>query len=138
MNWKFSLAIAISAIAFAMTADAGVASSTGTKAVASYPQELHGSWIPASAVCPQRGQPLDGDNVMHISAELLQGYEDQSTPSAVAVISSEPPAWRIESLVDVGPSGVYERGDPKIFVLSDGNLSVTSEFHADVYRKCDR
>lgn len=137
MNWKILRATAPSAIALATAADAGVAASSDANAVVSYPEELHGFWIPASAACPQTGQSFDGDSAMHISAQFLQGYEDQSKPSAVELVSSEPLAWRIGSKMDVGPSGIYERGDPKIFVLGEGGLTVASEFHADIYRKCD-
>lgn len=128
----------MSALATATTISPNVDSSADRKGAAAYPEELHGSWVPESAICPPVGQPFDGDNVMHISATSLQGYEDQSRPSAVVLISREPLAWRIESEIDIGPSEVYVRGDPKIFVLSDGNVTVASEFHADIYRNCDR
>ncbi|MGV8961705.1 MAG: hypothetical protein ACOH1V_15200 [Stenotrophomonas sp.] len=132
------LVTVMTAIVVAMTPNPGVASSAETKTDVHYPEELHGFWIPESATCPLAGQSFDGDTVMHISAQLLYGYEDQSKPSAVALISSEPLAWRIESLMDVGPSGFYERDDPRIFVMSDGNVTVASKFHTDIYRKCAR
>ncbi|MEP6906581.1 MAG: hypothetical protein ABI858_01155 [Pseudoxanthomonas sp.] len=111
--------------------------SASRKDVAGYPKELHGFWISELAVCPRPGQSFDSDNQMTISEYLLQGYEDRSKPSAVKLISRKPLAWKIEALSDIGPSGFYEKDSPKIFAISDERLTVTSEFHSDIYKKCE-
>lgn len=108
------------------------------KAQARYPGQLHGMWIPETGTCPVAGQSYDGDMVMHIGPRLLQGYEDQSKPTAVALISRAPLAWRIEAMMDVGPSGFYVKDAPRIFVLGKERVTVITEDHADTYKRCAR
>ena len=73
---------------------------------------------------------------MHIGPPMIQGYEDRSKPTAVARISRRPLAWRIESSMDVGPTGFYVTDDPQIFVMGEGRLTVVSSSRAETYRKC--
>src|SRR5215213_5598047 len=87
------------------------------KTQARYPSQLHGFWIPEGASCPRAGESFDGDSAMRIGPRMIQGYEDRSKPKSVVLISKKPLAWRIESLMDVGPSGVYTRDETRIFVL---------------------
>lgn len=73
---------------------------------------------------------------MRIGPRIIQGYEDRSKPISVVLISKKPLAWRIESLMDVGPSGVYTRDEPRIFVVGEQRVTVVSFSHAETYRRC--
>lgn len=106
------------------------------KTQARYPVQLHGMWIPEAGVCPAPGQSYDGDMVMHIGPRLLQGYEDQRKPTSVTLISKLPLAWRIEAMMDVGPSGFYVKDSPRIFVLGKERVTVITEDHAETYKRC--
>ncbi|HEY5971608.1 MAG TPA: hypothetical protein VIT22_06475 [Pseudoxanthomonas sp.] len=108
------------------------------KTQARYPSQLYGMWIPEWDTCPAVGQSYDGDMVMHIGPRLLQGYEDQSKPTSVALISRAPLAWRIEAMMDVGPSGFYVKDAPRIFVLGKERVTVATEDRADTYKRCAR
>ena len=93
-------------LALSVFAVSSPAWSGAKSAPARYPSQLHGYWIPEQASCPKAGESFDGDTVMRISPRMIQGYEDQSKPTLVVQISNRPLAWRIESLMDVGPSGI--------------------------------
>lgn len=108
------------------------------KAQARYPAQLHGMWIPEMGTCPNPGGSYDGDMIMHISARSLYGYEELSKPTAVTLISRVPLAWRIEAMMDVGPSGFYEKDDPRIFVLGKERVTVITEERAEIYKRCAR
>lgn len=103
---------------------------------ASFPDELHGFWIPEGGDCPEQGQSYDGDQVLDITAGQLLGYEETSKPTKVALLSKAPKAWRVESLIDIGPSGIYERAGPMIFVLSKWTLTVVDDNNATVFKRC--
>lgn len=77
-----------------------------------------------------------GDSALHIGPRLIQGYEELSKPTSVALISNRPLAWRIESLMDVGPSGVYSPDQPRIFVVGEQRITLVSSSNADTYRRC--
>jgi len=130
MRWT-PLFLIGSALASSMPASVGQ-----KDASVQYPSQLHGMWIPEDASCPLPGESYDGDSVMNIGPRMIQGYEDRSKPTAVARISRSPLAWRIESSMDVGPSGFYVTDDPKIFVMGEGRLTVVSSSHTEIYRKC--
>ncbi len=106
------------------------------KTQARYPDQLHGMWIPEEDTYLNPGQSYDGDMLMHIGPRLLQGYEDQSKPTSVALISKVPLAWRIEAMMDVGPSGFYVKDSPRIFVLGKERVTVITEDRAETYKKC--
>jgi hypothetical protein len=106
------------------------------KTQARYPSQLHGFWIPEGASCPRAGESFDGDSTMRIGSRMIQGYEDRSKPISVVLISKKPLAWRIESLMDVGPSGVYTKDEPRIFVVGEQRVTVVSSSHAETYRRC--
>ena len=74
--------------------------------------------------------------MMDIQRDLLYGYEEVSKPVRVELISKTPLAWRIESMIDIGPSGIFERDAPDIFVLSGDRLTVVSGNRAEVYKRC--
>jgi len=104
----------------------------------SYPSELHGFWIPDGAECPKPGQSYDGDKVLDIAAERLLGYEEASKPTKVALLSKAPKTWRVESLIDIGPSGVFEKDEPRIFVLGKWTLTVVDDDNATVFKRCQK
>ena len=106
------------------------------KAPARYPSQLYGYWIPEEVSCPEEGDSFEGDSTMRIGPRMIQGYEDRSKPISVALISKKPLAWRIESVMDVGPSGIYTKDDPRIFVLGEQRVTVVSSSHAETYRRC--
>ena len=108
------------------------------KTQARYPSQLHGFWIPEGASCPRAAESFDGDSTMRIGPRMIQGYEDRSKPTSVALISKKPRAWRIESLMDVGPSGVYTKDEPRIFVLGKERVTVITEERAETYKRCER
>jgi hypothetical protein len=115
---------------------AGTSGAAGKKSAVKYPQQLIGLWISEKQACPQDGAPYDGDVVMHITSDALQGYEDRSKPTRVKFISSKPMAWKIESVIDVGPSGSYERDAPSIFVLGTRTVTVVTEDRTEIYKNC--
>ena len=107
---------------------------TGKTPAVQYPNELLGLWIPQPHSCPEKGASYEGDSVMDISSGALQAYEDKSRPTRVELISSQPMAWRIESIVELGPSGI--RDSPSIFVLGTYTLTVATEDQPQIYKRC--
>lgn len=101
-----------------------------------YPSQLHGFWIPEGARCPSAGESFIGDTALQIGPHLIQAYEDLSKPTSVVLISREPLAWRIESLTDAGPSGVYTKDQPSIYVVGEQRITIVSFSNAETYRKC--
>lgn len=108
------------------------------KSVAQFPKQLHGMWLGEMSDCPPAGEASDSDVQMHIDADLLYGYEDVSRPTRVTLISSDPMSWRIESMIDIGPSGFYETAATKIFVLGKERLTVVAEGRGSNYQRCVR
>ena len=106
------------------------------KAPVRYPSELHGFWIPEAAACPKAGESFIGDTALQIGPRLIQGYEDLSKPTSVVLISRKPLAWRIESLMDAGPSGIYTKDEPGIYVVGDQRITIVSVSNAETYRRC--
>ncbi|GAB3359124.1 hypothetical protein [Lysobacter tyrosinilyticus] len=102
----------------------------------SYPKELHGFWIPEGGNCPAPGQSYDGDQMMDITASQLRGYEEVSKPTKVTLLSKAPKAWKIESLIDIGPSDRYEKDVPRIFVLNKWTLAAVDEANTTVFKRC--
>lgn len=102
----------------------------------SYPKELHGFWIPEGGTCPAPGQSYDGDQMMDISAGRLLGYEEASKPTKVTLLSKAPKTWKIESLIDIGPSDRYEKDVPRIFVLAKWTLAAVDENNTTVFKRC--
>lgn len=133
-----SLAVARS-IAMLVGTCVSCASSAGEKGtIAHYPTPLHGFWLSDAGECPRDGEASDSDMQMRISADFLHGYEDVSKPTRVTLLSSDPMTWRVESVMDVGPSGFYEAGSMEIFVLSKDVLTVVAEGRANTYKRCHR
>ena len=108
---------------------------TGTTPAAQYPKELLGLWIPHPQPCPEKGDTYEGDVVMDISPGALQAHEDSSRPTRVELISSQPMVWRIESIIELGPSGI--RDSPSIFVLGTYKLTVVTQHQSEIYKRCE-
>ena len=108
------------------------------KSVAHFPKQLHGMWLGEMSECPPAGEASDSDMQMHIDANTLGGYEDVSKPTKVTLLSSDPMTWRIESMIDTGPSGFYETDTTKIFVLGKEGLTVVAEGRGNNYQRCAR
>lgn len=109
---------------------------TGKTPAVQYPKELLGFWVFEQHSCPEEDASYETNSFMDISSGALHAYEDRSKPTQVELISSQPMAWRIESLIDIGPSGIYERDSPSIFVLGNYMLTVTTEYQSEVYKRC--
>src|SRR3546814_10350412 len=58
----------------------------------------------------------DSDSLVVIDKDRLGHYEDANKPMEVRQISSEPQAWSIQSLLNVGGDG-YDTPISEIFVL---------------------
>jgi len=108
---------------------------TGRTPAVQYPKELLGLWIPPPHSCPEKGDTYEGDVVMDISSGALQAHEDSSRPTRVELISSQPMAWRIESIIELGPSGI--RDSPSIFVLGTYKLTVVTQHQSEIYKRCE-
>ena len=106
------------------------------KAPPRYPSELHGFWIPEAAGCPKAGESFIGDTALQIGPRLIQAYEDLSKATSAVLISRTPLAWRIESLTDAGPSSVYTKDQPSIYVVGEQRITIVSFSNAETYRKC--
>ena len=125
--------VGVLALAIACQLMAGTASAAGR---VSYPKELHGFWIPEGDNCPAPGQSYDGDRMMDITSERLSGYEETSKATKVVLLSKAPKVWKIQSLIDIGPSGMYEVAAPRIFVLGNWTLTSVDEDAATVFKRC--
>ena len=101
-----------------------------------YPIELHGFWIPEAAACPKAGEFFIGDTALQIGPRLIQAYENLSKSTSVVLISRKPLAWLIESLTDAGPSGIYTKDQPSIYVVGEQRITIVSFSNAETYRKC--
>ena len=113
------------------------ASSAGAKiTIAQYPEQLHGLWLGEANQCPRDGEPSDSDMQMHIDSDTLRGYEEVSKPTKVTLLSKDPMTWRIESVIDIGPSGFYEKTTTDIFVLGKNGLTVVAEGMGNSYWRC--
>lgn len=131
-----SLAAARSIAIFVGICISCVSSAGAKRTIAHYPTPLHGFWLGEASVCPRDGEASDSDMQMHISADLLHGYEDVSKPTRVTLLSSDPMTWRVESLMDVGPSGFYEANSVEIFILGKDALTVVAEGRGNTYKRC--
>jgi hypothetical protein len=101
-----------------------------------YPEELHGLWIGLTAPCPERGGSVDTDLILDISTTDIVGYEE--VLRATQISAAPPPAksWRIETVIDVGPDGIFSKHGPITFTISGNELSVADGPLVETYRKC--
>lgn len=97
-----------------------------------YPDQVLGRWEPGPGPCRL---PLDYDSTagFEVRPQLLQGYEHTNTPKAVQLLSSSPPAWRIESIEE--HDGVEDKVTD-IFVVDNDHLTVTDGRNTNTYRRC--
>ena len=78
----------------------------------------------------------DGDSLVVIDKNRLGHYEDANIPVEVRQISSEPQAWSIQSLLNVGGDG-YDTRVSEIFVLGGRKLGIVGTDGVRVFQKCD-
>lgn len=100
-----------------------------------YPVALHGLWVGEASKCPSVDGGYDGELILEISARRMVGYEQVYKPVSVARLS-DGIGWRIESLIDVGPSGISEPTGPQTFVLERNVLTVADGDRVERFRHC--
>lgn len=100
-----------------------------------YPNALHGLWVGEHSTCPPSGGEFDGELILEISADRIVGYEEVQKPLSVTPLSGQQ-GWRVESLLDIGPSDIFGPNEPQVFVLDDGTLTITSGTNIERYRHC--
>ena len=106
------------------------------KSTPTYPRPLVGVWMSGIENC-SINQTYDSERLIEVTPRLLIGYEQASKPTKVSLVSREPLAWRIESVLDVGPSGVFKTDDPRLFVLGTNRLTVATGHDVSVYTRCE-
>lgn len=109
---------------------------TAAASAVAYPTPLHGLWVAEGTQCPPQGGAYEGDLFMEISAERIAGYEDVRRPVSITPLTTRPNAWRIESHIDIGPSGRFEPDEPELFTLEGGILTVAQEARVERFRPC--
>lgn len=77
----------------------------------------------------------DSDSLIDIGGNELGHYEDSSKATRVVQISETPPAWSIDSLLNVGGDG-YDRKVSELFVLSGDRLIIAGTDGFETYAKC--
>lgn len=107
----------------------------GTEPTAEYPAQLRGHWMPEDMACTS---PVnhDSDSLVVIDKSRLGHYEDANMPIEVRQISSEPQAWSIRSLLNIGGDG-YDTRISEIFVLGGRKLGIAGTDGVRVFQKCD-
>src|SRR3546814_676214 len=78
----------------------------------------------------------DSDSLVVIDKDRLGHYEDANKTMEVRQSSSEPQAWSIQSLLNVGGDG-YDTPISEIFVLGGRKLGIAGTDGVRVYQKCD-
>lgn len=101
-----------------------------------YPRELHGHWVGTSVQCPRPDYAGDTELVLEISSNEILGYEEIFRAVEVLPSSTSVASWRVETMIDVGPSGVFEKYGPMIFTVINGELSVDNGQRVVRYKKC--
>src|SRR3546814_18340678 len=95
---------------------------TNGPVAAEYPAQLRGHWMPEDMACTS---PInyDSDSLVVIDKDRLGHYEDANKPMEVRQISSEPQAWSIQSLLNVG-GAASDTTLPEIFALGGSQLGI--------------
>src|SRR3546814_4850788 len=108
---------------------------TNGPVAAEYPAQLRGHWMPEDMACTS---PInyDSDSLVVIDKDRLGHYEDANKLLEVRQISSEPQAWSIQSLLNVGGDG-YDTPISEIFVIRGCMLAFAVTVVVSVYQKCD-
>ena len=106
-----------------------------TSATVHYPAELIGLWVAEHTDCPGPGGEYMGDRILEFHSDRLVGYEEVRTPIDVARLP-QGRSWRINALVDVGPSGIFEPDLQATYVLEHGALTIEQDGRTERYRHC--
>lgn len=111
------------------------AAEPGNTIAASFPEELHGHWMPTDLACTTPVN-YDSDVLVVIDRDRLTHYEDSNKPVAVRRLSTDPDTWSITSLLGLGG----EANDilvSEVFMLSGRQLAVGSKGGIKSYQRCD-
>lgn len=100
-----------------------------------YPAELVGLWVAEGTVCPGPDGEYVGDRILEIEPRRLIGYEEVRTPVDITRLSMGM-SWRINALVDVGPSGILAPDLPATYLLELDVLTIEQDGRAERYRRC--
>ncbi|KAB8198665.1 hypothetical protein FKV24_000385 [Lysobacter maris] len=96
-----------------------------------FPEALRGFWVSSVQNCSD-----DTEGLMEISSDQLIGYEEILKATHVTKLSDSPMSWKIDTEVDIGPSGFFSEYGPVEFTLKDGILVSDYKPFVDAYRKC--
>ena len=77
----------------------------------------------------------DSDSLIDIGRNELGYYEDLGKATHVVQVSETPPAWRIDSLLNVGGDG-YNHKVSELFVLSGDRLIIAGIDGFETYARC--
>lgn len=108
----------------------------GEQAYVRFPKELHGLWVGSEQSCPTGSEYFDGEFILDISAEEMFGYEEVYRPTKISLTSTSPKSWRIDAMVDVGPSGFFSDADTMAITLEKEQLKVAVDSISKTYKKC--
>lgn len=100
-----------------------------------YPVEVIGLWVAEGTDCPAPDGEYVGDRILEIQPDRLVGYEEVRTPVKVTRLPNGT-SWRIDSVVDVGPSGSFEPDLPATYALDRGAMTVEQNGRTERYRHC--
>lgn len=113
----------------------GTTTADAENSTTNYPEAILGTWMPEDAAC---SSPVnyDSDSLIDIGRNQLGHYEDSSKATRVMQISRAPPAWEIDSLLNVGGDG-YNLKVSEVFVLIGDKLIIAGSSHFETYTRCN-
>lgn len=113
---------------------AGTTTADAKNSTANYAEAILGTWMPEDVAC---SSPVnyDSDSLIDIGRNELGYYEDLGKATHVVQVSETPPAWRIDSLLNVGGDG-YNRKVSELFVLSGDRLIIAGTDGFETYARC--
>ena len=100
-----------------------------------YPTELIGRWVAEGTDCPPPDGEYVGDRILEIQPDRLVAHEEVRAPIDVAR-EANGTSWRINALVDVGPSGIFVPDLPATYGLAHGALTIEQGGRTERYRHC--
>lgn len=100
-----------------------------------YPTELIGRWVTEGTDCPAPDGEYVGDRILEIQPDRLVAHEEVRAPIDVTR-ESNGTSWRINALVDMGPSGLFEPDVPATYGLEHGALTIEHGGRTERYRYC--
>lgn len=104
----------------------------GSAHAATFPKELHGIWEDVGVGCDFD----DSQSRISIRANVMYGYEKVVRPTHVVVLPGQKAAWRINTEVDIGPSGDFQEFGPINFSIEGGFLVSDYQRFVPKYKRC--